>query len=220
MSLVGLLGLSYHRTCLGLKFLFVGISLVQNVFSWVFRGSKTFSWGPRFFLLVFVGQKFFHVGIFTGPNFFFMCSIVGPKFFLMYILWVHKLLSWVFRGSIVPSCLLGSEISFRGYFVGPKFYLVGISWVQTFSWGPRFFLLVFVGQTFFHVGIFTSPNFFFMCCIVSPKLFLMYILWVQKLSSWVFCGSKLFSRWCFVGSKFYGSCWGEDRGGGEIGRRH
>ena len=166
MSLVGLLGLSYHRTCLGLKFLFVGISLVQNVFSWVFRGSKTFSWGPRFFLLVFVGQKFFHVGIFTGPNFFFMCSIVGPKFFLMYILWVHKLLSWVFRGSIVPSCLLGSEISFRGYFVGPKFYLVGISWVQNVFLRSKIFLTGICWSNVFFTWVFLLVRIFFSCAVL------------------------------------------------------
>ena len=181
MSLVGPLGLSYHRTFLGLKFIFVGISLVQNVFSWVFPGSKTFSWGPRFFLLVFVSQKFFSRGNFYWSEFFFMCSIVGPKFFLMYILWVHKLLSWVFHGCIVPSCLLGSEISFRGYFVGPKRFLE----VQDFSYC---YLLV---KSFF-TWVFLLVRIFFSCAV----------LWVQNFFSCVFYRFKNFPRGYFVGQNF------------------
>ena len=45
------------------KICFVGISWVPNFFSWVFRGSQTFSRG------YFVGTKFFS-SVFRGPNFF------------------------------------------------------------------------------------------------------------------------------------------------------
>ena len=141
-----------------------------------FLGVQDFSY---WYLLV---KSFFHVGIFTGPNFFFMCSIVGPKFFLMYILWVHKLLSWVFHGCIVPSCLLGSEISFRGYFVGPKRFLE----VQDFSYC---YLLV---KSFF-TWVFLLVRIFFSCAV----------LWVQNFFSCVFYRFKNFPRGYFVGQNFF-----------------
>ena len=50
---------------------FVPSSLVQNVFSWVFRVSQIFSRG----------------------------YFVGPRFFLVCISWVKNIFSWVFRGS-------------------------------------------------------------------------------------------------------------------------
>ena len=46
------------------KCFIVGISRVQDYFSWVFRGSKVFSRG------YFMGLKFFSRGYFVGPKFF------------------------------------------------------------------------------------------------------------------------------------------------------
>ena len=64
-------------------------SWVQNIFSWVFRGSKFFSmdvsWVRNFFSWVLRVFKF-----------------VGPRFFLVGVLWVQKFFSRVFRASKVP----------------------------------------------------------------------------------------------------------------------
>ena len=56
------------------------------------------------------------------------------------------------RGSsgIVPLCLRGSKIFFRGYFMGLKFFLVGISLV------PNLFSLVFHGSLIYSRGYFVS----------------------------------------------------------------
>ena len=104
------------------KFFLVGISWVQNFFSWVFFGSKFFSCG------YFVGSKFFLVGI----------SWV-QKFFPKGISWVQNFFLWVFcRSKFFFSWVCrGSKMFSRGYFVGLKFLLVGIWWVQ------HFFLQVF-----------------------------------------------------------------------------
>ena len=101
-AIVGLVGLvpSWHRA-------FVGISWVQNFFSWVFRGSKIFSRG------YFVEPKFFVVGILWLWNFLswvfrgskvFWWVFVGPKFSLKGISWIRIVFSWVFRGPIFFSC--------------------------------------------------------------------------------------------------------------------
>ena len=84
---------------------FVGISWVQNIFSWVFRGFQIFS--RRYF----VGLRFFVVGI-SWVQFFFSCVFREPE---------------SFSG--------GFKIFSRGYFVGPNFFLVGNSWARNFfSW--------------------------------------------------------------------------------------
>ena len=72
-AIVGLVGLvpPCHRAFVGPKIFFVGISWVSIFFSWVFRGSKSFSRG------------------------YFM----GPKLFLVGISWVQNFFSWVFRES-------------------------------------------------------------------------------------------------------------------------
>ena len=86
------------------KFFLVGISWVQNFFSWVFLESKFFSrgyfLGPNFFLVVFRRFKNFSGGCFLGSKIFSEGYFVGPKFFLVGILWVQI------------------------------FFLVGILWVQ------------------------------------------------------------------------------------------
>ena len=67
MSLVGLVP-PCPRAFVGPKIFLVGITWVQNIFSWVFRGSQIFSRG----------------------------YFVGPKFFLVGIPWVQNFSSWVF----------------------------------------------------------------------------------------------------------------------------
>ena len=84
-----------------LKFFLVGISWVQNFFSWVFFGSKFFSCGyfvgSKFFSWVFLGFKNFSPRVFRGSKIFSCGYFVGPNFFS------------------------------RGYVVVPKCFLVGIS---------------------------------------------------------------------------------------------
>ena len=62
---VGLVGLLPRCYCafVGPKCFLVGISWVQNFFSWVFSGSNIFSCG------YFVGPKFFHVYVSWVQNF-------------------------------------------------------------------------------------------------------------------------------------------------------
>ena len=91
-AIVGLVGLVLSCHCA-----LVGISLVENIFLWVFRvpdifwrGSQTFSRryfvGPIFFLSVFRGSQFFS-WVFRGSQIFSRGYFVGSKFF-----------SWEFRG--------------------------------------------------------------------------------------------------------------------------
>ena len=68
------------------KFFLKGISLVQNLFSWVFHGSKIFS------LSVFRGSKIFPCKYF-----------VGPKYFSVVIFWVRNSFSCVFCGPNISS---------------------------------------------------------------------------------------------------------------------
>ena len=83
-AIVGLVP-SCHRAFVGPKSFFVGTSWVQNIFSWVFRGSQILSPG------YFVGSRFFHVGIswvqnfpssvFCGSKIFSLGYFLGPKFY-------------------------------------------------------------------------------------------------------------------------------------------
>lgn len=90
MGLVGLVQLCHHvfmGIFVGPKYNLVGISWIQNIFSWVFHDSKIFCHGyfigpkiqnfshryfvgPKFFLWVFCGSKIFSCGYFMGTNFF------------------------------------------------------------------------------------------------------------------------------------------------------
>ena len=122
------------------KFFLKGISLVQNLFSWVFCGSKIFS------LSLFRGSKIFPCKYF-----------VGPKYFSVVIFWVRNSFSCVFRG---PNIFHGE------YFVGPKFLREGVLWVQNiFSWSFVGSIVVthlyFIGSTFFLMGISLVRNCFF-----------------------------------------------------------
>ena len=84
----------------------VGISWVQNFFSWLFCRSKIFS-------RVFLGSEFFSLGYFMGPNF-----RVGVSWFQNFLVDIR-----------------GSEFFFGGYFVGQNFFLVSILWPHCFSCG-------------------------------------------------------------------------------------
>ena len=126
----------------GSKFFLVGVSWVQNVFLWVFCGSK------YFFSQVFRGSKMFSRGYFVGPKIFFVCFFwvrnfsrgyfIGQFFFLVGSLWVQIFL----------------------YFVNPKFFLVGILWGQSFiTW-------VFHGSdTFFFMINFAIQRFLVVRCM-------------------------------------------------------
>ena len=72
--MLGLVGLATlcHRAFVGPNIIPVGISWVQNIFFWIFRGS----------------QIFFR-GYFVGPNFFSRGYFLGLKIFLGGILWVQ-----------------------------------------------------------------------------------------------------------------------------------
>ena len=74
----------------GPKIFFVGISLVQYLFSWVFFGSKFFSFG------YFVDLIFFLVGISCVQIFFFLLHFLNLKFFLVGISWMHLFLVFSF----------------------------------------------------------------------------------------------------------------------------
>ena len=111
-AIVGLVGLMppCHRV-------FLCISWVQNIFSWVFYRFKIFCHGN------FVGLRGFFVGI-SRVAYFFL---------------------WMFCGSKIFS--RGSQVFSRWYFMGLNFFLVGISWLfQDFSReyfvGQNFFLVV------------------------------------------------------------------------------
>ena len=69
VGLVGLVPWCLRGYFVGSKLFLVGISWVQNIFSWVY---------------------------FVVPNFF--RYFVGPRFFLGGISWVQDFSSWVFRG--------------------------------------------------------------------------------------------------------------------------
>ena len=81
-------------------FFLTGISWVQNVFSWIFCGSKIFFRGffvgPKFFSWVFYWSLFFLVGSLWVQIFLYF---VNPKFFLVGILWGQSFITWVFHGS-------------------------------------------------------------------------------------------------------------------------
>ena len=63
------LWVSCHRAFVGPKFFLVGISRVQNFFSWVFRGHKISSRG------CFVGPRFFSRGYFVGTLWLYQWGI-------------------------------------------------------------------------------------------------------------------------------------------------
>ena len=69
-----------HRAFVGPKYFPVGISWVQNIFSWDL-----------------VAQTFFFLGISWIQN-FFLWDFVGQTFFLLGISWIQIFFSWVFRG--------------------------------------------------------------------------------------------------------------------------
>ena len=121
-AIVGLVGLvpSWHRA-------FVGISWVQNFFSWVFRGSKIFSRGyfvePKFFVVGILWLWNFLSWVFCGSEIFSRGYFVGLKFSGGYS-WVRNFLSRAFRGS---------ELFSREYFVGPSFFLVVDFLIQRFK---------------------------------------------------------------------------------------
>ena len=86
---------------------FVGVSWVQNFFSWVFRRFKLFSRG------YFVGLNVFHVGVLCVQFFF----------------------TWVFRGSKVFSSryFVGSKFPFVGNFVIFSFWAHEKNWHRNIS---------------------------------------------------------------------------------------
>ena len=88
VALVGLVS-SLHRD-------FVGISWVQNFFSWLFRGPKTFSRG--YFVGLKCGSEIFSHGYFVGQN-----------FFLVSISWIHLISCRWFRDSKILSCWLHEQ---------------------------------------------------------------------------------------------------------------
>lgn len=113
-----------------------GISLVQNLFSWVFHGSKIFSLsvfrgskifpckyfeGPKYFSVVIFWVRNSFSCVFRGPNIFYDEYFVGPKFLREGVLWVQNIFSWSFLGSIVVSHV---------YIIGSAFFLLGISVVR------------------------------------------------------------------------------------------
>ena len=105
MSLVGLVP-SCHR-------FFVGISWVQNFFSWVFHGFNIFlvgiSWVSNFFSWVFRGSKIFLVGTSNFQN-VSRGYFLGPKFFLMSISWVQFFsFGWLRDSKIFSSYLHEQE---------------------------------------------------------------------------------------------------------------
>lgn len=118
------------------KFFLKGISLVQNLFSWVFHGSNIFSLsvfrgsiifpckyfvGPKYFSVVIFWVRNSFSCVFCGPNIFYDAYFVGPKFLREGVLWVQNIFSWSFLGSIVVSHV---------YIIGSAFFLVGISVVR------------------------------------------------------------------------------------------
>ena len=70
---------------LELVFFLLGISRVKNISSWVFRGSIFLSRGcfvgPKFFLVLFHGSKFFFSRVFCGSKTFSRGYFVGLIFF-------------------------------------------------------------------------------------------------------------------------------------------
>ena len=81
MDIVSLV-LSGHRALVGPKFFLVGISWIQNIFSWVFLRFNFF------FLWLFRGSKYFTHGYF-----------VDLSFLLVGIPWIQFFFSWIFWGS-------------------------------------------------------------------------------------------------------------------------
>ena len=82
-AIVGLV-LCCHRAFVGSKSFLMGISWVQDFFSWVFRGSEICFRG------YFVGPTFFLVGIFRGSKILSCRYFVGPTFFS----WVWNFFLW------------------------------------------------------------------------------------------------------------------------------
>ena len=148
---MGLVLLSYHAF-VGPKRSLVGISRVQNLLLWLFRGSKiSFHWYfvcPRFFLVVILCIQNFLARIFRVS-----------KIFLVGISRVHNFPSWV---------SLGFKISSPGYVVCPRFFLVCIYCVQSF------FLLVFRECKIFSRKYFVGPN-FFLYIFCGCKIFLSWV---------------------------------------------
>ena len=73
---------------MGPRFFLVGRLWVQEFFSWVFCGFKTFSGeyfvGPRFLLVGDLWiQCFFSRGYVLGSKLFLLGIFVGPKFFVV-----------------------------------------------------------------------------------------------------------------------------------------
>lgn len=108
------MGVSYHRAFLGLKFLFVGISLVQNVFL-----------RSKIFLTVICQSKVFSRGYFYQSEFFFRvlyCEsktfshayFIGSKTFLVGISWVKTFFTLVFCGFEILWFLLRGRWGRRG----------------------------------------------------------------------------------------------------------
>ena len=159
VSLVGLVLLSYHAF-VGQKRSLVGISRVQNLLLWLFRGSKiSFHW---YFvcskLKYFVCPRFFLVVILCIQN-FLSCIFRVAKIFLVGISCVQNFPSWVF---------LGFKISSPGYVVCPRFFLVCIYCAQSF------FLLVFRECKIFSRKYFVVPN-FFLYIFCESKMFLSWV---------------------------------------------
>ena len=83
------------------------ISRVQNIFLWVFRGSKQFSrghfMGPKFFLVGISWVTIFFSWVFCASKVFPRGQFVDQRFFLMDISLVNEFFSRVFRGAKVFS---------------------------------------------------------------------------------------------------------------------
>ena len=95
-AIVGLVGLvpSCHRTFVGPTFFLEGISLVQNVF---YRGYFV---SPDFFSWVPPGSEIFSPGYVVGRK-VFLVVFLGSKFFLVGISWAQDFFLWMFRSYLV-----------------------------------------------------------------------------------------------------------------------
>ena len=106
--------------------------------------------GPIFFV-VFCEYKIFSRGYFVGLK-LFSWVFVGPKYFLVGISWVQNIFSWVFVG---PKFFLAdtfwTQNFSREYFVGPIFFFV--------LRGSNFFVVVdFVIERFSVAGCMSKSD--------------------------------------------------------------
>ena len=123
VKMLNYVGLVTSRVSWVLCYRVIVPSWVRNFFSWMFRGSETFSLGcfvgPKFFLGGISWVQNFFSWVFPGSKIFSRWCFVDSNFFLVGVSWVQNFFSWVF---------LRSKIFSRGSFVGPKLFLVGILW--------------------------------------------------------------------------------------------